>query len=374
MAVEQPPRDIKNAAAAGEAQPSTDIDSTSDTAPGTGFETRSPQLVSLFSSPQHYMLETERPYSQFGHGIYNLPEGEQWGKDRKHASRRNILQPLHLTPEDPDELLDWRPETSVWAINNLSRDRDIIGTNDSSSSRLPAISTHHLQPHSHLRTLHLNPYASRHIYTDGALDTPRAPVTTYTPASTNTLREFSQMGVQTENYQTMPARTSQQQSQQSRFSTLRQSSTATSYTNCTALASRENRTWQDLRPMPHDDQDAQPVVSSPSVQPNGIQQWPLLGNYKTPTRVVGSQGRRGILPSAPGRPAVGTTGTTPSKDVITMARDDNGRYPCPHCTKTYLHKKHLKRHLLRRKLCQTLLPIIVDPNKVKIPETALTCV
>ncbi|KAL2165878.1 hypothetical protein VTG60DRAFT_3692 [Thermothelomyces hinnuleus] len=28
-------------------------------------------------------------------------------------------------------------------------------------------------------------------------------------------------------------------------------------------------------------------------------------------------------------------------------KDANGKFPCPHCTKTYLHAKHLKRHLLR---------------------------
>ncbi|PWI64458.1 hypothetical protein PCL_10436 [Purpureocillium lilacinum] len=27
--------------------------------------------------------------------------------------------------------------------------------------------------------------------------------------------------------------------------------------------------------------------------------------------------------------------------------DSDGKFPCPHCTKTYLHAKHLKRHLLR---------------------------
>lgn len=28
-------------------------------------------------------------------------------------------------------------------------------------------------------------------------------------------------------------------------------------------------------------------------------------------------------------------------------KDADGKYPCPHCNKTYLHAKHLKRHLLR---------------------------
>ncbi|KAE9983532.1 hypothetical protein EG328_009872 [Venturia inaequalis] len=60
-----------------------------------------------------------------------------------------------------------------------------------------------------------------------------------------------------------------------------------------------------------------------------------------PTHVVGQQGRRGILPSAPGRaaPQAGKT-AIPTKDK-------DGKFPCPHCTKTYLHAKHLKRHMLR---------------------------
>lgn len=68
------------------------------------------------------------------------------------------------------------------------------------------------------------------------------------------------------------------------------------------------------------------------------------------THVVGSQGRRGILPSAPGRaPAVsgGVTGT--AKTNVAPQKNEDGKFPCQHCNKTYLHAKHLKRHLLRRK-------------------------
>ncbi|KAL1302184.1 hypothetical protein AAFC00_002615 [Neodothiora populina] len=67
-----------------------------------------------------------------------------------------------------------------------------------------------------------------------------------------------------------------------------------------------------------------------------------------PTHVVGSQGRRGILPSAPGRAAAPTAGTTAaSTKSMIPAKDADGKFPCPHCNKTYLHAKHLKRHLLR---------------------------
>lgn len=75
----------------------------------------------------------------------------------------------------------------------------------------------------------------------------------------------------------------------------------------------------------------------------------LMPDQDTPTHVVGSQGRRGILPSAPGRPSVNATGTGATKNATIPAKDADGKFPCPHCTKTYLHAKHLKRHLLRRR-------------------------
>lgn len=81
-----------------------------------------------------------------------------------------------------------------------------------------------------------------------------------------------------------------------------------------------------------------------------------LGRDPTRTHVVGSQGRRGILPSAPGRPPVmanGVNGTTKSSAV--PQKDADGKFPCPNCTKTYLHAKHLKRHMLRR-----MLPLALD--------------
>ena len=67
------------------------------------------------------------------------------------------------------------------------------------------------------------------------------------------------------------------------------------------------------------------------------------------THVVGSQGRRGILPSDEGRPAaVSSGGSSTAKTAVIPLKDSDGKYPCPHCQKTYLHAKHLKRHLLRR--------------------------
>ncbi|KAJ6103615.1 C2H2 transcription factor (RfeC) [Penicillium sp. IBT 16267x] len=66
------------------------------------------------------------------------------------------------------------------------------------------------------------------------------------------------------------------------------------------------------------------------------------------TQVVGSQGRRGILPSVPGRATPVTNGINgAAKSTTIPAKDADGKFPCPHCNKTYLHAKHLKRHLLR---------------------------
>lgn len=73
------------------------------------------------------------------------------------------------------------------------------------------------------------------------------------------------------------------------------------------------------------------------------------GKESPRTQVVGSQGRRGILPSVPGRATPVTNGVNgTAKNTTIPAKDADGKFPCPHCNKTYLHAKHLKRHLLRR--------------------------
>jgi hypothetical protein len=94
---------------------------------------------------------------------------------------------------------------------------------------------------------------------------------------------------------------------------------------------------------------SQPGMNSPYGQSPMMQQ-PLMmpQDGEQPTHVVGSQGRRGVLPSAPGRPPAPAAGTGVTKTQIPQ-KDADGKFPCPHCTKTYLHAKHLKRHLLRRK-------------------------
>ncbi|KAH6611929.1 fungal-specific transcription factor domain-containing protein [Boeremia exigua] len=80
-------------------------------------------------------------------------------------------------------------------------------------------------------------------------------------------------------------------------------------------------------------------MNHPSLYPHP----PVLANQEPePVHVVGQQGRRGVLPTHPGRPAP-AAGKAPTQ----ATKNADGKYECPHCNKTYLHLKHLKRHLLR---------------------------
>ena len=103
---------------------------------------------------------------------------------------------------------------------------------------------------------------------------------------------------------------------------------------------------------------------------------PHLEEQPLPSHVVGAQGRRGILPSTVGRPAaVVGADLHASKDVPLPPKDEDGKYPCPHCEKTYLHSKHLKRHLLRRRftsLCSNY-PAKHDPDTGVRPYSCGLC-
>lgn len=96
-------------------------------------------------------------------------------------------------------------------------------------------------------------------------------------------------------------------------------------------------------------------------QYTGMPRYPTHPQMPSPTQdsrsnehrmipVVGSQGRRGILPSAPGRPPPpGSALDGSSRNSVTPNKNSDNKYPCNYCNKTYLHLKHLKRHHLRRK-------------------------
>ena len=78
--------------------------------------------------------------------------------------------------------------------------------------------------------------------------------------------------------------------------------------------------------------------------------FPQSEEKSAPSHVVGAQGRRGILPSAAGRPPAPVCVDLNGQPISpTPAKGPDGKFPCPHCDKNYLHAKHLKRHLLRRK-------------------------
>ena len=191
---------------------------------------------------------------------------------------------------------------------------------------------------------------------NGAGSHPQTP-TAHTPTTSsmpsNGLHAFSQ---QQQQHQSSPATSGSMLPPSSTYipystsqATLPPASTATSSASTVAQTPAQAR-LPDLRPL----QPQTPYTglsSLPSFGASGlVGAQPYMQNHEEPTHVVGSQGRRGILPSAPGRAAAPTPGTAAAASTKSMipAKDADGKFPCPHCNKTYLHAKHLKRHLLRR--------------------------
>ncbi|KAF7559663.1 hypothetical protein G7046_g4497 [Stylonectria norvegica] len=185
--------------------------------------------------------------------------------------------------------------------------------------------------------------------------TPRTPGTPNTPGSSNNLPSYQQQQQQ---------QTSQPGGRGGLYSMAQnqypphpgygtsgammpQATTAASHPQPIAPAPAGGRGPPVLRPMPPGGIMSQPGVSSPYGPSSLMQPNQVLQEGDQPTHVVGSQGRRGILPSAPGRPAAPAAGTGATKSTVIPVKDADGKFPCPHCTKTYLHAKHLKRHLLR---------------------------
>lgn len=219
-------------------------------------------------------------------------------------------------------------------------------SNNSPYSTLPNISPHQLSNNGPAHTLPpLQPQQHAMMYSTGA-HTPRTPSTPNAPQSNMNFSQ-QQMGNQQRNYPPPPQmglNGYQQQQQPPPYRTSTSGSMSTP--QAIAPAPPQNRGMQQLAPMPVNGLGH----LQPGMSPYG--QHGMMGQgmmEEQPTHVVGSQGRRGILPSAPGRPTVAAAGTTAGKNALIPAKDADGKFPCPHCTKTYLHAKHLKRHLLRRK-------------------------
>ena len=124
-------------------------------------------------------------------------------------------------------------------------------------------------------------------------------------------------------------------------------------------ASTQSGKLADIRPMPAGGARDRPLGSSSQRVPI----YPSLSQVSTsqhgqPTHVVGSQGRRGILPSEDGRPIAVEDNSSKAASTGLRKDPDDGKWPCEHCNKRYLHAKHLKRHLLRRWSIQDhILPI-----------------
>jgi len=181
--------------------------------------------------------------------------------------------------------------------------------------------------------------------------TPRTPATPNTPGSASTMGSYPPPPTTTVSrggYQVMASNAYQNsQSFATSNAMMPQSSTALSHPQPIAPApSPGSRPPPPLRPMPPAGVVQQQGIQSPYNQSQMMPQPSMLPEAE-PTHVVGSQGRRGILPSAPGRPVAPAAGTAPAKSQVPQ-KDSDGKFPCPHCNKTYLHAKHLKRHLLRR--------------------------
>lgn len=244
------------------------------------------------------------------------------------------------------------PHYSANVINNTST--------SASYPSASAIAPHQLQQQQHQQhqlpplqpshpAMQQNPYGSYHNSprTSSTPNTPGAPnMASYPPPPPG--QQAGRGG-----YQMMPNNPYQQQQQQAYPATssmMPQATTAPVHPQAIAPApSPGGRVPPVLRPMPAAGQMPQPGMNSPYGQSPLMPQPSMLPpEGEQPTHVVGSQGRRGVLPSAPGRPPAPAAGTGATKTQIPQ-KDADGKFPCPHCTKTYLHAKHLKRHLLRRK-------------------------
>jgi hypothetical protein len=182
--------------------------------------------------------------------------------------------------------------------------------------------------------------------------TPRTPITPQTPISAGGSGSFSHMAQQHSPYLQSP------QSYSSPTSLM--SPVSVTHPQSMALAPAHGRQPVPLRPMPSGGLSQMSHSMRPQYgHSRALSQSSVTPNQETqPTHVVGSQGRRGILPSAPGR-AAAVTGTGGSKNGLIPVKDADGKFPCPHCNRSYLHAKHLKRHLLRR---ESKLPFLLMEN------------
>ncbi|OAQ58975.2 hypothetical protein VFPPC_11470 [Pochonia chlamydosporia 170] len=94
-----------------------------------------------------------------------------------------------------------------------------------------------------------------------------------------------------------------------------------------------------LHPMPPNGLTGQPGVTPPCGSASVMLPNRVVYNGALPPRVVGSQGRRGSLLCNAGRPVVPAAG---EKYNAVQTKDADGKYPCPHCAKSYLSRQALE--------------------------------
>lgn len=238
--------------------------------------------------------------------------------------------------------------------NNHHYSSNVINTSSAAAYPSPSnISpTNHLQNGSHLQngqhqtlpSLHHNPAMSMYA---SHPHTPRTPATPNTP---NSMGSYAPPPAQQNaGRPTYPMMHNPYQQHQQSYATssamMPQSSVSSAHPQPIAPApSPGGRVPPVLRPMPAGGVMPQSGLNSPYSQSPMMGQPSLLQESDQPTHVVGSQGRRGILPSAPGRPAPPAPGSAAAKAQVPQ-KDADGKFPCPHCTKTYLHAKHLSTPL-----------------------------
>lgn len=190
-----------------------------------------------------------------------------------------------------------------------------------------AISPHHLQNGQNQTLPPLQPHNPAMSMYASHPHTPRTPATPNTPASMGGYAPPPPQPSGRGSYPMMHNPYQHQQSYATSSAMMPQASVSASHPQPIAPApSPGGRVPPVLRPMPAGGVMPQSGLASPYAQSPMMSQPSILHQENDqPTHVVGSQGRRGILPSAPGRPAAPAPGTAAAKAQIPQ-KDADGKF------------------------------------------------
>ncbi|GAB1728773.1 hypothetical protein NU195Hw_g480t1 [Hortaea werneckii] len=257
------------------------------------------------------------------------------GYSQNGQGQQQQQQPQQHQQQQPPPPPQQQPQQGIGSFGNLS-----------------AQTNHHDSPSHHTTTL--PPLQNQNGgFSFGNLSFAHPGSGTHTPNTPHTpvTSSMQQAGANNAYSNMSPAHQQGGMMQQNGFNHPYGMSAASMYPSSTATSMPPTSTaggLPSLRPMPPGGVNGGGLNGLPSLAGNALGQQPsFLQNEEAPTHVVGSQGRRGILPSAPGRPNPPAQGSGAGTKSMIPQKDADGKYPCPHCNKTYLHAKHLKRHLLR---------------------------